>query len=252
MIGTMLGPFRVIAKLGQGGMGEVFLAEDTALRRRVALKRIPEPFCDRPQWVVRLRHEVVALAAVNHPNVVTVHAVAEVDGVPFVVMELVEGSTLQQLLPREGFPLPRLLDIAVGIAAALEAAHGHGVLHRDLKPANVMLTDDGRVKVVDFGLAKVLDEAALGRTLATAGASAGVAAGTLAYMAPEQLVAEGVDQKSDLYSFGVVLFEMATGRLPFAGTTTPWLMQQILLEPPPDSSAVRPEVRHDGRVHPVG
>jgi serine/threonine protein kinase/Tfp pilus assembly protein PilF len=240
MIGTMLGQFRVLAKLGQGGMGEVFLAEDTTLRRRVAIKRLSGLLGHHPHWVARLRREAIALAAVNHPNVVTIHAVSEAHGVPFVVMELVEGSTLQQLLPPDGFELPRVLDLAMPIVAALEAAHANGVLHRDLKPGNVMVTNDGRVKVVDFGLAKVIDEPTSGTPHQTTKTTAGLVAGTLAYMAPEQLVGETADRKSDFYSLGVLLFEMATGRLPFAGTTVPWLMRQIVLDSPPLLSDVRP------------
>ncbi len=240
MVETMLGQFRLLAKLGQGGMGEVFLAEDTILRRRVAVKRLSASLRDQPQWVARLRREAVALAAVSHPNVVTIHAVAEMDGVPFVVMELVEGRTLQQLIPPEGLELSRLIDLATGITTGLEAAHAHGVMHRDLKPGNVMVTHDGRVKVVDFGLAKLFDDTARGGSLAAAETTAGLVLGTLAYMAPEQLVGEAADRKSDFYSLGVVLFEMATGRLPFTGTTVPWLMQQILLEPAPILSEARP------------
>jgi serine/threonine protein kinase/Flp pilus assembly protein TadD len=238
MIGSMLGHFRVLAKLGQGGMGEVFLAEDTTLRRRVAIKRLSGRLRDQPHWVARLRREAIALAAVSHPNVVTIHAVAEADGVPFVVMELVEGSTLQQLIPGEGFELPRALELAMAVAAALEAAHAHGVVHRDLKPGNVMVTNDGRVKVVDFGLAKVIDDAVGDSALATA-TTPGMVVGTLAYMAPEQLAGESADRKSDFYSLGVMLFEMVTGRLPFTGTTVPWLMRQVLLEQPPDLATVR-------------
>jgi tetratricopeptide (TPR) repeat protein/tRNA A-37 threonylcarbamoyl transferase component Bud32 len=239
LIGTQLGQFHVLAKLGQGGMGEVFLAEDTTLQRRVAIKLLTAPSIDPPRLVARLRREAIALAAVSHPNVVTIHAVAEADGLPFVVMEFVEGSTLQDLLPPEGFEPARVFELALGIAAALQSAHEKGVLHRDLKPGNVMVTGDGRVKVVDFGLARMLDDDALGSTLAHT--TAGRITGTLAYMAPEQLVGESLDRKSDLYSLGVLLFELATGRLPFTGTTVPWLMQQILLEPPPELASVRPD-----------
>jgi serine/threonine protein kinase/Flp pilus assembly protein TadD len=241
MIGTTLGQFRILARLGQGGMGEVFLAEDTTLRRRVAIKRLSSMLGGQPQWVARLRREAVALAAVNHPNVVTVHAVSEADGIPFVVMELVEGSTLQRLLPPGGFEHERVVELAIPIVAALEAAHASGVLHRDLKPGNVMVTPDGRVKVVDFGLAKVIGDPAADRQ-ATAATTPGLVLGTLAYLAPELLVGESADRKSDFYSLGVLLFEMVTGRLPFTGTTVPWLMREIMLEPAPLLSAVRPGV----------
>jgi len=241
VIGTTLGQFRILAQLGQGGMGEVFLAEDTTLRRRVAIKRLSSVLGGQPQWVARLRREAIALAAVNHPNVVTVHAVSEVDGIPFVVMELVEGSTIQRLLPPEGFEPERVVELAIPIVTALEAAHASGVLHRDLKPGNVMVTADDRVKVVDFGLAKVVGDPAADPQ-ATAATTPGLVLGTLAYMAPELLVGESAERKSDFYSLGVVLFEMATGRLPFMGTTVPWLMQQVMLEPPPLLSEIRPDV----------
>ena len=239
MIGTELGQFRIIERLGSGGMGDVFLAEDTQLRRKVAVKQLSGALSSQPHWVARLRREAIALAAVNHPNVVTIYAVSEAGGIPFVVMELIEGSTLQQLLPPKGFEPDRVIELAIPIVAALEAAHASGVLHRDLKPANVMVTTDGRVKVVDFGLAKVAD-AAGADAHATAATTPGLMLGTLPYMAPEQLLGEGTDRKSDFYSLGVMLFEMATGRLPFIGTTTPWLMQQIMLERPPLLSELRP------------
>jgi serine/threonine-protein kinase len=220
-------------------MGEVFLAEDTTLRRRVAIKRLSSVLGDQPQWVARLRREAIALAAVNHPNVVTVHAVSEADGIPFVVMELLEGNTLQQLLPPEGFEPERVVELATPIVAALEAAHASGVLHRDLKPANVMITADGRVKVVDFGLAKVTGDASAVPQV-TAATTPGLVLGTLAYLAPELLVGENADRRSDFSSLGVLLFEIATGRLPFTGTTVPWLMREIMLEPAPLLSEVRP------------
>ena len=241
MTDTAVGPFRVLRKLGEGGMGEVFLAEDTTLRRRVAIKRLSSRLRDVPQAVARFRREAIALAAVSHPNIVTIYSVSEAEDVPFVVMELVEGSTLAELLPPDGFAIERVLELGLGIAAALEGAHGSGIVHRDLKPGNVMLTADGRVKVVDFGLARVLDEA-LQDGASAAATSQGMLVGTLAYMAPEQLVGEAADRKTDLYALGAVLFEITTGRLPFQGTTAPWLMQQILLEPAPLVGDLRPDV----------
>jgi tetratricopeptide (TPR) repeat protein/tRNA A-37 threonylcarbamoyl transferase component Bud32 len=241
MIGSMLGQFRVLEKLGQGGMGEVYVAEDTALRRRVAIKRLPHGLLAEPHWSARLRREAVALAAVSHPNVVTIFAVAEADGVPFVVMELIEGSTLQQLLPPGGFELPRLLDLATGIVAGLEAAHAQGVVHRDLKPGNVMVTGSGRVKVLDFGLARLEPDAPAGSGQPLTATTPGLLLGTLAYMAPEQLSGASADRRSDFYSLGVMLFEMATGRLPFTAAAVPTLMRQILLDPPPRLTDIRPD-----------
>ncbi len=240
MTESTLGHYRVLARLGKGGMGEVFLAEDLVLHRRVALKRLLGWVAGEGTAMERLRREAIALAAVNHPNVVTIHAVEEADGSPFVVMELVEGRTLAELLPPEGFEFPRLLDLAIPIAEALDAAHTRGVLHRDLKPGNVMVTAEGRVKVVDFGLAKLMGESATAEPGAAPLSVKGEVAGTLAYLAPEQLVGEPADRKSDLYALGILLYELASGQLPFRGNTTPWLMQQILLEEPTDLASLKP------------
>jgi tetratricopeptide (TPR) repeat protein len=242
MIGKTLGHYRVLESLGKGGMGEVYLAEDTTLKRRVAIKTLGAALPTEPRWVARLRREAEALAAVNHPNVVTVHAVEEVEGVPFVVMEFIEGRTVAELLPPGGFPLPRFVELAMAIGAALEAAHGRGVVHRDLKPGNVMVTADGRVKVVDFGLAKVSRQDSIAGTGESATTTAGLVLGTVPYMAPEQFAGEPADARTDLYALGVVLFEMATGRRPFVGATAADLMGRILLEPAPEPHTLRPEL----------
>jgi serine/threonine protein kinase/Tfp pilus assembly protein PilF len=238
--GTNLGHYRVLRRLGRGGMGEVYEAEDTRLRRRVALKRLIEAPDGTSGSLSRLRREAEALAAINHPNVVTVHAVEEEDGATFVVMELVDGRTLSELLPDTGFEMDRLFELALPIVAALEAAHSRGVLHRDLKPSNVMVTPDGRVKVVDFGLAKLLEEGReSGDTRWTT--TVGVV-GTAPYMSLERLVGDPADRKSDLYSMGVLLFEMATGRLPFESKTMAGLIRRLLQESAPSARTFRPDV----------
>ncbi len=221
-------------------MGEVYEAEDGRLHRHVAIKRLNESALGSAGSRSRLRREAEALAAINHPNVVTVHAVEEEDGVSFVVMELVEGRTLAELLPGGGFEMPRYFDLALPVASALEAAHARGVLHRDLKPTNVMVTPDGRVKLVDFGLAKLLEESQAGRDAAWT-TTVGVV-GTAPYMSLEQLVGDPADRKSDLYSMGVVLYEMATGVVPFEARTLPGLMRRLLHEPAPSARARRPDV----------
>ena len=240
LIGATLGHFRVLRRLGQGGMGEVYEAEDTSLRRRVAIKRLTEEPGRPTGSLSRLRREAEALAAINHPNVVTVHAVEKEAGVAFVVMELVAGQTLAELLPEGGFEVQRFFELALPIASALEAAHSRGVLHRDLKPTNVMVTSEGRVKVVDFGLAKILEEARGPRDTQWT-TTVGVV-GTAPYMSLECLAGDPADGKSDLYSLGVVLFEMATGRLPFEGRTMAGLMRRLLQEPTPSARALRPDV----------
>jgi serine/threonine protein kinase len=240
LTGTTLGHYRVLRRLGQGGMGEVYEAEDGKLRRRVAIKRLTETAVGSTGSLSRLRREAEALAAINHPNVVTVHAVEEEDGVAFVVMELVEGQTLAELIPSTGFAMARFFELAVPICSALDAAHSRGVLHRDLKPNNIMVTTEGRVKLVDFGIAKVLEE---GRPLPGAQWTTTVGiVGTTPYLSLERLVGEPADPRSDLYSLGVVLFEMATGSRPFEGKTAAGLMKRLLTEEPPSARTLRTDI----------
>jgi len=240
IVGAALGHYRVLKRLGQGGMGEVYEAEDERLRRRVAIKRLNAAPLGSTGSLSRLRREAEALAAINHPNVVTVHAVEEEQGITFVVMELVDGQTLAELIPEAGFDLARFFDVALPISSALEAAHARGVLHRDLKPDNVMVTAEGRVKLVDFGLAKVLEESrepSEGQWTTTVGI-----VGTTPYMSLERLAGEPADRRSDLYSLGVVLFEMATGSRPFEAKTAAGLLRRLLVEEPPSARAFRPEI----------
>ncbi|HZP16692.1 MAG TPA: protein kinase [Terriglobales bacterium] len=242
--GQTISHYRIIEKLGGGGMGVVYRATDMKLGRDVALKVLPQDMASDAERLARFQREARAVAALNHPNVVTLHSVEEYDGVHFLTMELVEGQTLDHLISATGLPLERIVEIASALAEALAAAHEKGILHRDLKPANVMVTNEGRVKVLDFGLAKdVRGESANDPTLTSAGQTlAGVVMGTPAYMSPEQVSGRALDHRTDIFSLGVVLHEMATGRRPFEGRSSPELMSAILRDTPPYVSEVRADL----------
>ena len=216
-------------------MGEVYRATDTKLAREIALKVLPAAMANDPDRLARFQREARAVAALNHPNVVTVFSVEESDNVHFITMELIEGQPLDRLIAANGLPSERIIEIAGAIAEALSAAHEKGIVHRDLKPANVMVTNEGRVKVLDFGLAKdVGSETANGATMASAGyTQAGMVMGTPAYMSPEQVSGRPLDHRSDIFSFGVMLHEMATGRRPFEGNSSAELISSILRDSPP-------------------
>jgi non-specific serine/threonine protein kinase len=237
VIGTTLAHYRITAALGAGGMGEVWRAEDTKLGREVALKVLPAEMAMSPERLERFQREAKALAALDHPGIVTVHSVEEADGVHFLTMQLVDGQTLDRLVPEGGMPIERILEIGAELAEALAAAHDKGIVHRDLKPGNVMVTKDGRVKVLDFGLAKVT-----GTGDGTPGSSElstqmktgqGVVMGTMPYMSPEQVQGSALDHRTDLFSLGVILHEMATGRRPFQGRSSADLMAAILRDAAP-------------------
>ncbi len=253
MIEQELSHYRITAKLGSGGMGEVYRAEDSKLDRSVALKILPEEMASDEDRLARFRREAKIVAGLNHPNIVTLYSVDEAEDLHFLTMELVEGKTLGELLPPDGFPLERLFQLAIPIVDAVAGAHARGVVHRDLKPGNVMVTDeDGRVKVLDFGLAKPVSAADDGdvsgvETVTTAGG--GLVTGTPFYMSPEQARGQEVDQRSDLFSFGVMLFEMATGERPFRGANSIELLSGVLRDDPPPVTDLRPELpRHLARV----
>src|SRR5882672_5623915 len=220
--GTKLGAYEICSSLGAGGMGEVYRASDAKLGRDVALKVLPAEMARDPERLARFRREAKALAQIDHPNIVTIYSVEDFDGVHFLTMQLVEGLPLDRLISQNGLPVDQIIAMAGSLAAALAAAHEKGIVHRDLKPANVMVTSDGRVKVLDFGLAKLKEDA---RLVAEAGMPTGMLTGdgrivgTVAYMSPEQAEGKPVDQRSDVFSLGVLLYEMATGARPFTGDT---------------------------------
>jgi TolB-like protein/Tfp pilus assembly protein PilF len=253
--GTRLGTYEIVGPLGAGGMGEVYRARDTRLGRDVAIKLLPVDVAADPDRLARLEREARTVAALNHPNIVTLHSVEDEGGIRFLTMELVEGQSLDKQLPPGGLPIARVLDVAIPLAEALSAAHTKGVVHRDLKPANVMLTLDGRLKVLDFGLAKIspLDlksqTATQAETDAAPLSSVGSVLGTAPYMAPEQVRGEAVDARTDLFAFGIVLYELASGGRPFAGATFADVASAILRDTPPALSTVRADVPDElGRI----
>jgi TolB-like protein/Tfp pilus assembly protein PilF len=247
VIGPTIAHYRVLAKLGEGGMGEVWRATDTKLGRDVALKVLPPAMAASADRLERFRREAKALAALDHPGIVTVFSVEEADGVHFLTMQLIEGQALDSAIPEGGMPVPRVLDIAHALADALAAAHDRGIVHRDLKPANVMITTDGRVKVLDFGLAKELREAdPMDVTLASSPhTEVGVVMGTPAYMSPEQVVGGAIDHRTDIFSLGVLLYEMVTGRRPFQGRSSAETTSAILRDTPAAVTEVRADVPGD-------
>jgi TolB-like protein/Tfp pilus assembly protein PilF len=247
MIGTTLAHYRILDKLGAGGMGEVYHAHDEQLDREVALKVLPASSFSDPAARARLLREARSAAALNHPNICTIYEVGDADGQAYIAMELVEGKSLSDVLGPEGLPPETVLRCISHIADALEHAHGHGIVHRDLKCANVMLTPEGRVKVLDFGLAKRITGENPSEAVTRSQPSltqAGTLIGTLAYMAPEQLRGERADARSDIWALGVVLYEMATGSRPFKGATAFDLCSAILgREPEAPPAKLRAELR---------
>jgi non-specific serine/threonine protein kinase len=241
VIGRTLSHYKIVAKIGQGGMGEVYLAEDLNLKRRVAVKVLPDAMASDEQRLARFQREAETVAALNHPGIVTIYSIERHEEHRFITMELVEGTSLDRSIPHSGLTPTEILDIGVPLADALAAAHAHGVIHRDLKPANVMVSEEGRVKVLDFGLAKLTAvEHEPGEARATALETEaqtltreGGVVGTAPYMSPEQLAGREIDHRSDLFSLGVVLYELATGALPFEGSSAAELASAILRDPPP-------------------
>jgi serine/threonine protein kinase len=242
--GTRLGSYEVLAAIGEGGMGEVYRAHDPRLGRDVALKVLPPDVAHDPVRLERFRREARAVAALNHPHIVTIYSTEEADGIPFLTMELVEGQSLEALIPPEGMPLTRFFDVAVPLADALAAAHQKQITHRDLKPANVMVAADGRVKVLDFGLAVAEQRGSNAADLATAlqVTAPGTILGTLPYMSPEQVEGIATDHRTDLFSLGVMFYEMLTGARPFTGTSPPQLISSILRDSPAGVRDVRLDV----------
>ena len=243
MIGQTLSHFRIVEWIGSGGMGDVYLVRDTELNRDVALKVLPAEATASEEQRERFKREARAVAALNHPNIVTVHSVEQADGFHFITMELVRGKTVRELLPADGFPLERFLEIALPLVDAVDAAHRHGITHRDLKPANIMVSEDGRVKVLDFGLAKArvveeidTEQATMART------QEGRIVGTPHYMSPEQAEGRSLDHRSDIFSLGTVLYEMITGEKPFHGGTPLSVLSAIVKDTPRSASEIHAAV----------
>jgi eukaryotic-like serine/threonine-protein kinase len=233
--GTKIGPYEILSLLGAGGMGEVYLAEDSRLKRKVALKILPAQLQNDPSRLQRFKREATSAATLNHPNICTIYEVGEANGSAFISMEYVEGTTLRDLIPSDGMPVAQVLEIGIQIVDALDEARKKNIVHRDIKPSNIILTSRNQVKILDFGLAKFLqksegteDESTISHLTQT-----GIVVGTVAYMSPEQALGKSVDHRSDIFSCGTLFYEMLTSRLPFTGQSTTQVIDGILHKQPP-------------------
>src|SRR3989441_11740620 len=250
LVGKQIGHYHVLSLLGSGGMGEVYLAEDTRLKRKVALKLLPAELTANRDRLRRFEQEAQAASGLNHPNIITIHEIGQADGLNFIVTEFIAGETLRQRMATARLNLATVLDVATQTAGALAAAHAAGIVHRDLKPENIMVRPDGLIKVLDFGLAKLTelrtsDVDTEARTVARVDTKMAAIMGTAQYMSPEQARGLKVDARTDIFSLGVVVYEMLAGRAPFLGETTADTISVLLQKEPQPLSTLAPDTPAD-------